>query len=253
MTKLRPTARNWASARSGESWLGCARGRAGWSYLLWRIDRSRDVQEPEGDWQLHVRCGCGDHDQRQPHRCRRRDPERPRCLHGDCSRHGQRQGRQGRRSRPRRLRPDPSARQRDRRREHHRQPPTDALPGRHYRPRQPHLQRGRNPSRNFPIKDDTVDGNLSLQGWSGLWLGVIRVNVGGNAIVSKNRSVDPLTLPGSDSTEVMTNTISGNLICHRNTPAAQVNALDGGPPTPSPDARSESAPTSDVPAVGSRA
>ena len=53
---------------------------------------------------------------------------------------------------------------------------------------------------------------------------------GGNAIVSKNRSVDPSTLPGSDSTEVMTNTISGNLICHRNTPAAQVNALDGGLP-----------------------
>ena len=89
---------------------------------------------------------------------------------------------------------------------------------------------GGDPSRNFPIKDDTVDGNLSLQGWSGLWLGVIRVEVGGNAIVSKNKSTDPSTLPGSDSTEVMTNTISGNLICHGNTPAAQVNALDGGLP-----------------------
>lgn len=89
---------------------------------------------------------------------------------------------------------------------------------------------GGDPGRNFPIKDDTVDGNVAIQGWSGLWLGVIRVTAGGNVIVSKNRSADPSTEPGSDSTEVMTNTISGNLICHRNTPDAQVNALDGGLP-----------------------
>jgi hypothetical protein len=89
---------------------------------------------------------------------------------------------------------------------------------------------GGDPGRNFPIKDDTVDGNIAIQGWSGLWMGVIRATVGGNVIVSKNRATDPSTEPGSDSTEVMTNTISGNLICHRNTPAAQVNALDGGLP-----------------------
>jgi hypothetical protein len=89
---------------------------------------------------------------------------------------------------------------------------------------------GGDPTRNFPIKDDTIDGNVAIQGWSGLWMGVIRVTAGGNVIVSKNTAADPTTLPGSDSTEVMTNDIAGNLICHRNTPAAQVNALDGGLP-----------------------
>jgi hypothetical protein len=89
---------------------------------------------------------------------------------------------------------------------------------------------GGDPGRNFPIKDDTVDGNLIIQGWSGLWLGVIRATVGGNLIVSKNVAADTSQLPGSDSTEVQTNHVAGNLICRRNTPAAQVNPDDGGQP-----------------------
>lgn len=89
---------------------------------------------------------------------------------------------------------------------------------------------GGDPGRNFPFKDDTIDGNLVIQGWSGLWMGVIRATVGGNVIVSDNLATDPSEEPGSDSTEVMTNDISGNLICHRNTPAAQVNPNDGGLP-----------------------
>lgn len=88
------------------------------------------------------------------------------------------------------------------------------------------------PFRNFPIKDDTIGGSLTLQGWHGGWLGVIRVHVGGSAIVSNNVSVLTDTGPGIDldSNEVMTNTISGNLICQGNVPAAQVNAGDGGQP-----------------------
>lgn len=89
---------------------------------------------------------------------------------------------------------------------------------------------GGDPGRNFPIKDDTIDGNLVIQGWSGLWLGVIRDTVGGNAIVSKNVAADTSQEPGSDSTEVQTNHIGRNLICRRNAPAAQVNPNDGGQP-----------------------
>jgi hypothetical protein len=98
--------------------------------------------------------------------------------------------------------------------------------------------------RNFPIKDNTIDGNLVVQDWHGGWLGVIRNDVGGNVIVSKNASVVMLTGctgegeeevctgfgPGfdDDSTEVQTNVINGNLVCQGNFPAAQVNAFDGG-------------------------
>jgi hypothetical protein len=89
--------------------------------------------------------------------------------------------------------------------------------------------------RNFPIKDDTIDGNLIIQGWNGFWFGIIRDNVGGNVIVS-NTSGTQVGLPGTefegvlDSTEVVSNTIGGNLICHGNTPPAQIGdaALEGG-------------------------
>jgi hypothetical protein len=86
--------------------------------------------------------------------------------------------------------------------------------------------------RNFPTKDNIVDGNLVVQGWHGGWLGVIRDHVGGNVIVSDNESVLTEEGPGvdSDSTEVMSNVVGGNLICEGNTPAAQVNPDDGGVP-----------------------
>jgi hypothetical protein len=89
---------------------------------------------------------------------------------------------------------------------------------------------GGDPGRNFPIKDDTIDGNLIIQGWSGLWLGVIRTTVGGNVIIANNAAADTSEEPGSDSTEIMTNHVSGNLICQGNLPAAQVNPNEGGQP-----------------------
>ena len=89
---------------------------------------------------------------------------------------------------------------------------------------------GSGPGRNFPIKDNTIGGNLVLQGWSGQWIGAIRNDVGGNVNFSKNTALDTSTVPGSDSSEVQTNVISGNLICHGNTPTAQVNQFDGGQP-----------------------
>ena len=89
------------------------------------------------------------------------------------------------------------------------------------------------PFRNFPIKDNTIDGNLIVQGWQGGWIGLIRNAVGGNVIFSKNASVvleDGTPGTDEDANEVQTNTIGGNLICQRNTPAAQVNAIDDGQP-----------------------
>jgi hypothetical protein len=91
--------------------------------------------------------------------------------------------------------------------------------------------------RNFPTKDNTIDGNAVIEGWTGGWIGFIRNHVGGNVIFSNNTSVinglvNP-PIPGqvdSDSSEIMTNVISGSLICHGNTPAAQVNPDDGGQP-----------------------
>ena len=94
---------------------------------------------------------------------------------------------------------------------------------------------GGDPQRNFPIKDDTIGGNLILQGWSGLWLGVIRDTVGGNVIVSNTAGTQTGEGPFEgvlDSTEIVSNTINGNLICMGNSPAAQIGdaALEGGGP-----------------------
>jgi hypothetical protein len=93
--------------------------------------------------------------------------------------------------------------------------------------------------RNFPIKDNVIHGSLMIDGWRGGWLGVIRNHVDGNVIVVNNVSVSTESGPGTDpdSTEVMGSalgpisipqTIGGNLICHDNVPAAQVNPADGG-------------------------
>ena len=97
--------------------------------------------------------------------------------------------------------------------------------------------------RNFPIKDNTIHGNLIIQGWRGGWIGLIRNHVDGNVIFAKNVSLsNPETGPGTDgdSSEVMGSdvsaiggpivpqTIGGNLICHGNVPAAHVNPGDFG-------------------------
>jgi len=79
---------------------------------------------------------------------------------------------------------------------------------------------------NFPVKDNTIGGNLIMQGWQGGWAGAIRDVVGGNVIFSRNASVqDP------DANEVVTNTIRGNLICFGNSPAVQVGDSGGTPNT----------------------
>jgi hypothetical protein len=108
---------------------------------------------------------------------------------------------------------------------------------------------------NFPVKDNQIDGNLVITGWKGGWWGVIANTVGGNVVLSHNRSVvvpadesacegtfprgcDALPGVDEDASEVQSRFIpdlsdnpqhiSGNLVCVGNTPVAQVNALDGG-------------------------
>jgi hypothetical protein len=101
---------------------------------------------------------------------------------------------------------------------------------------------------NFPIKDNVFDGNVIVHGWTGGWWGLIANTVGGNVMVSNNRSVvhpagvcegtfpagcDAALGADEDSSEVQSRgsnlqRISGNLICQGNTPSAQINPLDGG-------------------------
>lgn len=106
---------------------------------------------------------------------------------------------------------------------------------------------------NFPIKDNKIGGNVVIHGWTGGWWGVIANTIHGNVDVSRNTSVvhpaddpaceasgtfptgcDPAPGKDDDSSEVQSRGtanpqhISGNLICHGNTPPAQINPADGG-------------------------
>jgi hypothetical protein len=76
---------------------------------------------------------------------------------------------------------------------------------------------------NFPVKDNWIGGSLTLQGWSGGWMGALRNTVLGSVTYSNNSTVDP------DSNEVVTNTISGNLNCQGNSPAVQPGDAGGSP------------------------
>ena len=101
-------------------------------------------------------------------------------------------------------------------------------------------------ARNFPIKDNVIHGNVVIQGWRGSWFGLIRNTIDGNVVIARMVSIsNPETGPGmdADSNEIMGSdlsgfggpvipqTIGGNLICHDNVPAAQVNPGDGGAPS----------------------
>jgi hypothetical protein len=83
---------------------------------------------------------------------------------------------------------------------------------------------GGDPERNFPIKDNTINGGLVVTGWNGWWIGLIRNHVNGGVVFSGNTGADP------DSSEVQTNVIHGDLACAGNSPVAVVNPDDGGEP-----------------------
>ncbi|MGO9820995.1 MAG: hypothetical protein ACLPTJ_10145 [Solirubrobacteraceae bacterium] len=84
---------------------------------------------------------------------------------------------------------------------------------------------------NFPIKDNTIYGNVRVIGWQGTWFGFIRNTVSDNVLLAFNVGVSIGDTGLPDSTEVVTNTIGGNLICFGNSPAAQFGDSGGTPNT----------------------
>jgi hypothetical protein len=79
-----------------------------------------------------------------------------------------------------------------------------------------------NPAISFPVKNMTIAGNLVLQGWHGAWIGALRNHVNGSVTISNNVGSRIGDTGKPDSTEVVTNTVGGNLICENNTPPAQL-------------------------------
>jgi hypothetical protein len=88
---------------------------------------------------------------------------------------------------------------------------------------------GRGPGLNFPLKNLIVGGNVILRGWSGLWIGLFRSQIGGNVVFSHNAGTAIGGLGTLDSSEIADNVVSGNLICRGNDPAAQFGDSGGGP------------------------
>jgi hypothetical protein len=80
---------------------------------------------------------------------------------------------------------------------------------------------------NFPIKDNTIGGNVVVSGWKGAWFGALRNNVGGSMYITRDVGVTTGDSGAPDSTEIATNTIAGNLICRGNSPAAQLGDSGG--------------------------
>jgi hypothetical protein len=80
---------------------------------------------------------------------------------------------------------------------------------------------------NFVVKDDSINGGLTLDGWTGAWIGAIRDKVHGGVTVSNNVGDRIGDLKTPDSTEVATNVISGNLSCQNNSPPAQLGDSGG--------------------------
>lgn len=83
----------------------------------------------------------------------------------------------------------------------------------------------------LPIKDNVVDGNIVVHGWEGAWFGVIRNVVGANVMVSNTAGTRIGEGGFPDSTEIVTNAVSGNLICEHNSPSAQIGDSGGSPNT----------------------
>lgn len=76
----------------------------------------------------------------------------------------------------------------------------------------------------FSVKDDTIHGNVAVNGLNTSWFGVIRSQIDGNVVLTDVQTADP------DGNEVVANTIGRNLICHGNTPASQFgDAIEEAP------------------------
>jgi hypothetical protein len=95
----------------------------------------------------------------------------------------------------------------------------------------------------FVVKDNKINGGVTVQGWSGAWIGLIRNTVNGSVTFSKNSGtrLSEDSTPVPDSSEVVDNRISGNLTCYDNTPHAQLGDSGGGKNTVSGHAFGECA------------
>jgi len=83
---------------------------------------------------------------------------------------------------------------------------------------------------NFPIKENKIGGNLFVSGWEGAWLGVLRNTIHGTATFLDDVGVTINEETGRpDSSEIVTNTISGNLVCYGSYPAPQFGDSAGSP------------------------
>jgi hypothetical protein len=72
-------------------------------------------------------------------------------------------------------------------------------------------------------EDNTIGGNVRVTGLNSCWAGVLRNKIGGSTTFSNNSLVDP------DADELMTNTVSGNLLCADDTPEIQYGDSHGSP------------------------
>jgi len=85
---------------------------------------------------------------------------------------------------------------------------------------------------SLALKDNTFHGTVTVRGWSGCWMGLLRNTVYGSVVVRHNyANQDPANFQGPDSTEIVANVVRGRLACFRNTPGAQFgDATTGAPP-----------------------
>ena len=73
------------------------------------------------------------------------------------------------------------------------------------------------------IEDSTINGDVTVAGYNGFWMGFIRNTVNGSVTLNDNVLVDP------DGNEYVTNTIHGSLNCAGNSPAPQIGDSEGSP------------------------
>lgn len=59
-------------------------------------------------------------------------------------------------------------------------------------------------------EDSSIGGNLNVNHLHSCWLGMARDQVGGNLLLNQDQLADP------DGAEVISNAVSGNLVCHQN-------------------------------------
>jgi hypothetical protein len=73
------------------------------------------------------------------------------------------------------------------------------------------------------IEDSQINGGVTMEGYTGFWMGFIRNHVSGSVNLNDNVLEDP------DGNEYVTNVIHGSLNCSGNSPAPQVGDSEGEP------------------------